>query len=254
MNCKIGIVSFPVTSQKQYFLNLGEIYDKNVRQDVNVLYEFHINLQYCCDFTATIEASNVLPDNIEEIKVIQRKYKLTPKIFLSRFEKEFSGVAEFSAPRLYDLSCMVPLFSDKISKSVYVSDNTKQNSLFIILPYVDPILRGNIIKNCFDIARNAKGYFLTLGDKKGINKKNTCELNMRYLLSCGVPDECIEMSDCDVLPDSNILEALSIANMIFEPDKVFIGVSKQDVASILNCVRILRKNGQIQQKIYFVCD
>lgn len=253
MNCKIGLVSFPVTSQKQYFLNLGEIYDKNVRQDVNLLYEFHSNLGYFCDFTATIEPSKVVPDNIEEIKVIQRKYKLTLKIFLSAIESEFSDVVEFSSPQLYDISCMVPLFSDNIPKSIYVSNDTKQRALFIILPYVDPILRGNIVKNCLDSATDSNAFFLTLGDKKGMNSKNSCELNMRYLLSCGVPKDNIEMIECDVFPDF-IFESLIVANMIFEPNKLFIGVSKEDIAVVLGYIRFLRKEGEIQEKFYFICD
>jgi len=253
MNCKIGLISFPVNSQKYYFLNLGEIYDKNVRRSPSLLYEFHKNLQYFCEFTATIDASKVFPDNIEEIKFFQRKYKLTPKIFLSDVENEFYEKMEFSAPQLYDMSCMVPLFSEKISKCVYVDNKATQTKLFIILPYTDPILRGKIIKNCLKSVVDTKGYFLTIGNKKGMNRVNSCELDMRYLLSCGVPEKYIMMNEYEEFPDF-IAESLNIANMIFYPDTVFIGVSTEEVGKILSCVRILRKEGDIIDKLFFICN
>lgn len=253
ITCKIGIVSFPVNHKQDYFLNLGEIYDKNVKQDVNSLYEIHTNLQYFCEFLAnTKNNKKVVPNNIEEIKIFQMNYNLTPNIFLSKKIKQEK--VKFTPPELYDISCMIPLFSEKISRCIYTKNKINNKKLFIILPYVDPIVRGKIIKNCLiNIGGDSLGYFLTIGTVKGENIENSCELNKNYLLSCGIPEQNIAMNEYDEFPDC-ILESLSIAKMIYQPDYIFIGVSKEDIGNILKCVRYLRKERKIDEKIFFICD
>lgn len=250
--CKIGIVSFPVGYEHDCFLNLGEIYDKNLRQDVNKLYEFHKNLQYFCGFLAnTTESNKVVPNNIEEIKILQRIYKLTPKIFLNKKIKEEE--IEFTTPQMYDISCMVPLFPDPIPRCIYTKNKTNRSKLFIIPPYVDPVMRGRIIMKCIESIGDTLGYFLTIGKSKGNNKQNSCELNRDYLMSCNVPEECIAMNENDEFPDY-IPESVNIGNMIFQPDEICIGVDKEDIGEFLNCIRFLRKDGKIEEKVFFICD
>lgn len=255
ISCKLGLVSFPKDTQEDYYLNLGEVYDKNIRKDETILYEFHSNLQYLCEITVIINKNQVIPTNIEEIRNLQVKYKLTPKIYIvpTILKKISKKKIQFSAPKLYDISCMVPLFPKSVPKTLYTNNKNSHSKLFIILPYTDPIVRGKIIKNCLQTIGDSKGYFLTIGDIKGENTEKSCELNRRYLISCGVPEESIIINEYEEIPEF-ILECMNIANMVYSPDIVFLGVSAKEVGEMLKYVRIMRKIGYIEDKISFICD
>lgn len=251
IKCKIGLVSFPTNDKEKYYLNLGEIYDKNIRQDISILYELHNNLKYLCGLIVKNKNKDkVIPTNIEEIITLQMKYKLTPKIYITFLQKsdiELKENVEFSRPELYDISCMVPLFPNSIPKCLYQNNESEHSKLFIILPCSDPISRGKIIENCIKTIGKSKGYFLTIGNQIGNNVENSCELNRRYLMSCGVPEDSIITNNISYFTPECLRQ-------IYIPNNIFLGVSGKDVGKVLIDVRNLRKKKDIKDIIYFICD
>lgn len=253
ISCKIGLISKPRDNTQDCFLNLGEIFDRSVCKDVNILYELHKNLRYLCPFKVQIEGKDITPDNIEEISTIQNRYKLTRKIWMEGHVQ--NGAMKFLSPELYDLSCMVPLFPNKISRSICPKGNEMPLRMFILFPYTDPIVRGEIIDNCFSVSGEHKTYFYTIGGLHGQNTSATCDLSTRYLLTCGVEDDNISRNQYDDFPDC-ILEALNMIKFIM-PDiemQVFIAVQREDMNRFMKHIRLANKLGMIDRKLCMICN
>ena len=253
INCKIGLISKPKDCTHDCFLNLGEIFDRSIREDINTLYELHKNLRYLCAFKAKIKGKDAIPDNIEEISVIQNRYKMTRKIWIKGNLQK--GTMKFLSPELYDLSCMVPLFPNKIYRSICPKSNNLPLCMFILLPYTDPIVRGEIIDSCFSVLGKYKAFFYIIGEIQGQNTRSTCDLSRRYLLTCGVEDNNISRNQCDKFPDC-ILEALNIIKFIL-PDtemKVFIAVQREDMNRVMDHIRDINKLGILDHKLYMICN
>jgi hypothetical protein len=250
IKCKIGVIS--KSRDKDCFLNLGEIFDKSIRQDVNTLYKLHQNLRYFCPFKATIKGKNVTPDNIEEISTLQKRYKLTRKIYVSG--KIPNGKSKFLSPQLYDISCMVPLFPDKICKTV-VQGKGSTTFMFILFPYTDPIVRGEIVDNCFSVVKDNRVCFYTIGGVYGNNTQSTCDLSRRYLLSCGVEDVNINRNQYDEFPDC-IIEAMNMIDFLM-PDtelKMFLGIQREDMNRVMNHIRLASKFSMFKHKLTLICN
>lgn len=246
MQCKIGLISKSSDSVHDCFLNLGEIFDKSIHDDRNILYELHTNLRYLRPFTAQIDGKNAVIDNIEEISIFQNHYKLTRKCWIDKTMS--SCTVNFLSPQLYDITCMIPLFSDTIPKSICYDGNTEPARVFMLFPYSNPIMRGKIIDNCFSIAKKYKSYFFVIGSKKGYNSK-------KYLLSCGVEDKNIICNQYDTFPDC-ILESLNMIKfMVPDTDmKIFIAVCRKDMNRVMSHIRLYRKTGLINIKLELICN
>ena len=251
IDCKIGIIAFPKNYSKIHFLNIGEIYDKKIKNNINTLYNLHSELKYlCCFRTCNIEGK-IIPDNLEEIIIYQTKYKLTRKIFENVCINE--EIVEYNEPELYDLSCMVPLFENKVPRYDYNIKNNEYVRVFILLPEIDPIKRGEIINNCLNCSENREIYFYLLGDRYGSNLEKTINLTRRYLLSCNVPEKYINRLDFSEFPDC-IMETITIIESIFETCEIYIAVSKENIRDNLEYIRLVRKLGICERKINFICD
>lgn len=253
ISCKIGLISKPSNHIHDCFLNLGEIFDRSIREDVKILYELHKNLQYLCHFNVDINGKDITPDNIEELSNIQNRYKLTKKFWIKGQVE--NGVMKFFSPELYDLSCMVPLFPDKISRSIYTKSNQIPLHVFILFPYSDPIIRGKIIDNCFSINNN-KSFFYVIGGLHGKNTIPTCDLSKRYLLECGVKDDDIICNEYHNFSDC-ILEALNMIKFIIPENiqmKVIVLVQREDMSRVMNHIIIANKLKIINSKLSIICD
>lgn len=252
-NCKVALISFSIYDNS-FYINLGEVYDKNIRENIDKLNEININTQYLSNFTVNIKGLNVTLDNIEEIKAFQSRFKLTPIISSSKYIKEETNI-EFLAPKLYDMSCMVPLFLEPITRTIYKKNDSKNCKIFIILSYTDPIIRGSIIENCLkNTFENESAFFLTIGNYKGENKDSTCNLNRRYLIDIGVPDENIIVNEGDDSILDDVIESLYILNMVYDTDIVYIGVTRNDIGILLKLIRIARHKNLISNKIRFITN
>ena len=127
--------------------------------------------------------------------------------------------------------------------------------MFILFPYTDPIVRGEIVDNCFSVLGEYKACFYTIGGLQGQNTRATCDLSKRYLLTCGVEDDNISRNEYDNFPDC-ILEALNMIKFIF-PDtemQVFIAVQREDMRRVMDHIRLVNKLGMIDRKLYMICN
>lgn len=241
MKCKVGLISKSYNDSDNCVINLGEIFDLKIKNDVNLLYEIHRNTRYLYPFQAYIE-DRIILDNIEEISAIQSRYKLTRKpIIIGNSSKKR---IKFNSPELYDISCMVPLFSDKQSIPKYIENKTSSLSFaFILFPYNDPILRGEIVDSCLNISKGEKVYFYALGKVQGMNRAPTCKLCKRYLLKHGFAN--IFTQEYDKFPDC-IDEAVNMIKFSLDPSvKILIGVEKKDMSSVMKHIRKMKLTKQI---------
>lgn len=249
-NCKIGIIA--LSSNNDNIIYLGKVFDK---QDKRILYRLHMHLRYLYPFKLIVKNQNIIPDNVEDIISIKKRYKLTNRIYIKKMIKD--GVYKYSHPQLYDLSCMTPLFSD-IVKSVYtISKNqNKKYRMFILLPYIDPIIRGQIVDSCISlITKDVIGLFCTIGDKKGKNIRTISELYSRYLISRGIEEKYINSTIYDIFPDC-ISDAIDVVEMMYtnEDVEIFLGADGKYMGDILNYVRKMRKACVIKKQVKFVCS
>lgn len=253
IKCKIGLIAKPRDDTQDCFLNLGEVFDKTIRGDVNILYEFHKNLRYLCPFKAEIDGRDGRPDNIEEIMAFQSRYKLTRKIWLNG--KTENGTIKFLTPQLFDISCMVPLFQDIISRTVYPKGRNFPAKMFILFPYSDPFVRGEIIDSCLTVVKDYKVYFYVMGEKKGMNSMITSDLNRRYLLSCGVEDNNIVRNQYDEFPDC-IMEALNMINLLlpYVKMKTLLALKREDMNQVMTHIRMANSLGMIDCKFELICN
>jgi hypothetical protein len=251
INCKIGLISFCVDSSQNCFLNLGEIFDKKIRENINALYEIHTNMRYLCPFKVVIDNENIIPDNMEEISIIQERYKLTRKISMIGKGKS----KKFRAPNLYDISCMVPLFSTKVPRLRYPLSNVTPMRMIILFPYSDPILRGEIIDACSSFSIEKQTFFYVIGTIQGRNLVPTCDLSRRYLLTCGINSYNINKSQYDIFPDC-IFEVLNIIDFILpgREMELIIAVSKEDMSKVMQKIRLWNSEGKLKKKIQLMCN
>jgi hypothetical protein len=260
--CRIGLISWPVYSPKPYnnkdtYLVLGEIFDKDIQNNLEILTELKKNLQYLYPFKVKKDKDKVNVYNKEDFILFRKKYKLTTTVTLLNYKDSDNNTEKivFRTPCLYDISCMEPLFPETcfLPKDVKISSHCR---IFLVLPYYDPILRGEILKQCVNTAKNHYCLYLLTGNRYGKNKETTSTLMKRYLLSTGVRSENINKSKYDKFPDS-ILESLKILPFILNIDHyvtcdLFIACSSYDIHEVMTFSRDSRIGKDI--KIQFLCD
>jgi hypothetical protein len=247
--CRIGLVAKPCDSTQNYFINLGEV----ICKDISKLYNLHTDMRFLCAFKARKEGDIAYLDNIEELLAIQRRYNIVNKITINGVVKK--KIMKLLSPELYDITCMVPLFTDKICRSIKPKGDKNNIVIFILFPYSDPIIRGKIIDNCFSILGDRESIFYVLGDCHGQNTISTCYLSRRYLLTCEIEDKNIILSKYDEFPDC-ILDAFNMINFMF-PDKkmtTYIGVSREDITKVMKHIRLIKTQKLIDKKVSLICD
>lgn len=251
MECKIGLIAKPLNRKQNCFLNIGEIFDKNIRNNINVLYELHTIMKYMYPFKIKIENKDIIPDNLTEIAIIQEKYKLTRKISLYGKDKD----TKFRTPELYDISCMVPLFPNQIPRLRFTESKNNPIRMIVLFPYENPILRGEILNSCFNLTTKCKTYFYTLGYIRGKNTSSTCELSKRYLLTCGIKKENIYTENYDTFPDC-IMEILNMIKFIFPYTvvKIMFAIARYDMQKFMDYIRLNNAQRLSKQKIQLICN
>ena len=64
MICKIGLIAISKQKNDVIYLNLGEVYDKNIKNNINMLYEIHKKCNYLTQFRAKMQNQEIIFDNI----------------------------------------------------------------------------------------------------------------------------------------------------------------------------------------------
>ena len=246
--CSIGLVAKSSEPKKNYLLFLGEIKEK----DEKLLYVLHKELRFLCKFNASIVDSSIHLDNAEEILAFQKKYNIEPKISVTGVVEEKS--IQLLAPELYDITCMVPLFSDKVIRNVKPICNSKSKVFFIFPRCIDPFIRGKIIDTCFEAANEREMFFYLIGCIYGINKIKTSKLTKRYLLSCGVEDKNI-ICDKEDQGHGWLVEAINMIKFITpdEDPEILIAVDRELMKVLMNYIRSEKASGRIDKKVRIIC-
>ena len=247
--CSFGLVAKPRDSRNNYLLFLGEINEK----DEKILYDLHKKLRFLCKFKAVIVGNDILLDNAEEILCFQKKYNIEPKIWVTGLVQEKS--IKLLAPELYDITCMVPLFSDTVTRIVKPICNSKSKVFFIFPRCIDPFMRGKIIDTCFEAAAEREMFFYLIGYIYGINKIKTSKLTKRYLLSCGVEDKNI-ICDEENQGHGWLVEAINMIKFITpdEDPEILIAVDRDLMNVLMNYIRSEKASGRINKKVRIICS
>jgi len=276
ISCSIGLISWPIhtknlPSNKDMYLILGEIYDKDIQNNLEILQDFNKNLQYLYPFKVKRNGDTLKVYN-DDIIHFRKKYKLTSTLSLHNYAKHEEENEEdeddeddesdddsekivFRTPRLYDISCMEPLFPIECFLPKQVESSTHCR-VFIVLPYLDPVLRGRILKQCIYTTKEHHPLFLLIGDQHGRNKETTSTLMKRYLLSSGVSSDNISKSVYDKFPAS-ILESLEILPFLLDINHhvthdLFIACASYDMCKVMSFSRDSKIGKDI--KVQFICE
>jgi len=228
-NCKIGVIAFPIYYPAEYRVVLGELTDN---RDVDFLHTIHKNLEYFSTFTITISKGEIESTTAET----QFLTCITPIVKMDN-KPPYNEIIQYYPPRLYDLTCMVPLFEDSPVSLISFSNKSVYHIVFILLVPNNPIIRGKIIQNCFEIlGTDKKGYFYLIGKKD----HNTRVKN--YLISKGVKTDLINSEIKGV--DITLIDAAGIAYSM-GPDKIYIAVESKSFPVIKKTILHLRNKEDI---------
>jgi len=254
IKCKIGLISLPLDGNMDFCVHLGEVFDKVIKNDKRALYELHSNLRFLYPLKLEINDTSIVPDNLEDIRYFQIKYKMTRKVYIDNPRK--NNTYKYRKPQLYDITCMTPLFTDEIPRSVCPVTTHNKTRVFVLLPYLSPVVRGELVDRCLTMISNeTTGVFFTMGKNKGSNVKSTCDLYRRYLLTCGVEDSNINKTEYDEFPDC-ISETLVFVDLIVGSvdHDIYMCVSTEEIGNLLNCVKLLTKLGMLKTPVKFICN
>ena len=245
--CRIGIIAthnIPDTPN----LNIGEYIgerDKNENY-LSLLYRLHKDLSYLYPFWGKCNVRNkcteVVPTNLKDFIYLQDKYRLTKRIFIPK--SVTNNLVQFKTPKLYDISCGVELFDDKIIKPVIEYPlQVKKGIIFVIPAYTDPISRGKSIDNALDmysLNKDASPVFITLGGMLPSNRVETCKLSQRYLIRRKIPGKII-------IPHSNnntikgALEVISTLGISNDNTIVYLSIKSSEMHRYLSQSRKTQK-------------
>ena len=262
---RICLISWPVgfetpTDHSHVYLNMGEIYDKEVRMSVNKLMTLHNKLKYLYPFKIKKVDNDITVYNSDDFKYFSKKYKITTKVSLYNYNSVNENNTEhivFKSPQLYNISCMEPLFSPYIPPLLQQNKESYNDyRVFIVLPYENPVLRGMILDSCITKIKEKKPLFILLGDRYGKNKESTSTLMKRYLLSIGICSNSINKILCNKFPDF-ISESLHLLSFILHIDKnisydIFIASKSSDMFKIMSYVRDTKISQDVN--VQYICE
>lgn len=249
--CRVGIISKSVC--KRYVLRLGEIIDEKICKNVILLYKIHNNLKYISNFKVKIDKTGILfLDNIEEIISFQNMYRLSKRISIDKKAKDC--FIRFNKPEIYDISCMVPLFTytRQTLQIDDMSDNFSSN-IVILFPIINPVKRGKLIEKCLDVCKGSKVYFYLLGGKQGKNSTTTKELAQRYLDSIGNHNTILSVQD--KFPDS-LYDAFDMFDFFVSDNvkNVYITLPRKSIQYVMKYIRKMSSSVKKRYKIQLLSN
>ena len=250
---RIGLVSYSVPNSCN--LIIGEIYDKDIRNNFSILTEMSNNLHFLYPFKVKKVNNQIKIYNEDDFLYFRKKYKLTSTITLHNGKLQDNDCIVFKSPHLYNISKWKSISH---SREILYKQPTNLSSncrIFIVLPHKNPIIRGKILNQCIDMTKEHTPLYLLIGDKYGHNKETTSTLMKRYLLLSGVKSDNINKSICDKFPDS-LIEAFEILPLMLNLSQfdLFIACSSDDICEVMSFVRDTQVGKKMCKKMQFICD
>jgi hypothetical protein len=250
--CKIGLISWPINSKspRNFYINLGEIYDKDVKDNLSILSEFNRYLRYLYPFRYSISENKCY--NSEDFKTFKSKYSLTVGYKLVG-EIPSENVIVFRTPILYDITCMIPVFEKVLIQplsSPELSLSSPEMSVYIVIPTLDPICRGKILD---EVISNNPKYIILTGSVSGSNSSSTITLMTRYLSRRKIPMDIIIKSKGDKKPTC-ILDCLALIDIMdLNTLNIVVACSCSDITDLQKAVRVWRRLKVINKRISYYC-
>ena len=192
-----------------YTLTLAEFIGKNYHNLISIFKD----IMYLYPFKAKIKGYNSFPTNIEDFNYIIDKYEMK-KCMVIYPEPKNNSLISFYKPILFNRTTNKPIFTINMTFPRYrnPSSHSLIKDVFVLLPSINPIVRGNIIEKCIDIISHNNFCFVCTGDVYYENKIKISDLYMRYLISRGIDENnAIKLFDMGEFPDmiDNIRDTLS---------------------------------------------
>lgn len=152
-------------------------------------------------------------------------------------------------PILYDITCMVPIFSKPVKRK---ERGELLQKICVVFPYTDSIFRGKLLNQGLNCS-----LFVLFGNKQRNNKTRTSTLCKRYLRKSGIQDHCILQSDCTNRKEY-VKEAITMAEFVLghkEFDVVILS-SHDDITKIMCRLRRAKRRGYLDYhgKITMRCE
>jgi hypothetical protein len=242
-----AVVSHNTEDFEKYVI-LGLINDSII--DNYMLREIDDNLKYILPFKMK-QKKNVLKCNIiYDIMMLRRLYLLEGEIETND-TIDHDDTKVYSAPRIYILPEM-KLFNQEIPKSViykpYIHITNSKKTIFILIPYNNPIIRYKIISNCMDTdIKDSEKMFLVTSHHS---------LIVRYLEYNKFPSDYIIRFPTCISKSNDLYEIYTFIQFFFDMEMVdiYLGVSSQNMTDILMYSKYLRLSGKVKRKFRFICE
>ena len=245
-----SIIAYPIDNNiKPMYIHLMKVTNKKPI----LLKYINKNLKYLTPFKCIVKKNRLVIYNKDDINYFSYTHRLKTKIYIVSENKTINKIIKFHTPILYNIATKTEFFSYNIKPVVYYKPVICSiNRIFIVLPCIDPILRGQIMDNCMKYVKKNNPLFIVIGDIHGVNKIKTCVLMTRYLLSIGIKREYIYKSPYDKDLDC-ILEAIHMIDFILMNNKfdLFIACQSRIIVNVLN---FIRKNKLHNPKIQMICE
>jgi hypothetical protein len=258
VSCRLGLISWPVYCntpklQTDTYIILGEIYDKDIVNNLDILTEFNDDLQFLYPFKAKKEGDRIKIYNEEDFVFFRKKYKLTCNVILHNYNESEKTRLVFRTPCLFDITCLERLFKNEIRLYKQPEISLIHKKVFIVIPNDNPVTRGKQLNECISSSNGHNSLFILVGDKYGLNRDTTSTLMKRYLLSFGVYSNNINKSIKEKFPES-ILESLELIKFISNDIKhdIFISCQSSNICKIMSFIRDSKIPKDI--KIQFICQ
>lgn len=239
-SCRIALISWPLDkSVENGYINLGEIYDKSMKTH-DKLFEIQRDILCLYPFRCEITDGDIRCYNIEDFTHFQDKYRLTRKLQLSGDIP--NGRVAFRTPVLYDLTCMVPVFTERRLIQTIKRRNKPEPSVFVVLPYANPMTRAKILNNCIELC-GPRDIIVLLGGRQGNNKENTATLAYRYVRRY-VDIMNIVKNPEGQIPGS-IIEGIIIAQTVIGTEEcpIFLASTGKDVYHNCQFIKTCKRGG-----------
>jgi hypothetical protein len=187
--------------------------------------------------------------NEEDFRYIRNRYKVTSVV--KGLIQDLDTPFVCNSPTLYNISSMKPLFQKKVLP--FAEPVLKKDvRVFIVIPYVNPVLRGKILESCISLIKCYTPLFVLNGGVYGRNKDSTNTLMKRYLRVRGVKDQYINKFPYNNYPEC-ISETLELLPFMVPPNQkinIVIGGASSELREIINFVKKINTRIQIQ----YVCE
>jgi hypothetical protein len=249
LNCEISILA--KIKQNDVLLRLGDVIDAKTKNQKK-LYDIHSHLYFLHVSHITLKNDESIEMTYEnELSEIREKFGLSNNIHFHEGNTISNGTHEIEWIKLYDITCMQPVFTEEVSQLVPFTSNKSNNEKCVIIlpPYNSAIKRGTLVESCISMCIKYNTTFLCINDENNLGN-----LYKKYLITRGICDQ-----DIDVIPHvesvfENIMETISTINCLFSIDHIiYIAIDSENVCGLTMFLRKFREKKKTR-KLFYICN